>query len=90
MPLKKGSSAKTVSRNIGELMGAFKEKGKIGESRPKSKAKAQKQAVAIALSLSGKSNKLKDGGKVISTPKGVQGPARTVKKRDGNIPVKIY
>ena len=37
-----------------------------------------------------KPSKMRDGGKVISTPKGVQGPARTVKKRDGNIPVKIY
>lgn len=30
------------------------------------------------------------GGDVISTPKGVQGPAMVVKKRDGNRPVKIY
>ena len=57
---------------------------------PKSKAKAQKQAIAIALSTAGKSNKMKEGGKVISRPKGRQGPSMIVKKRDGNNPVKIY
>jgi hypothetical protein len=90
MPLKKGSSSKTIGRNIGEVMSAYKEKGKIGTSKPKSKAKAQKQAIAIALSTAGKSNKMKEGGKVISTPKGRQGPMMIVKKRDGNNPVKIY
>ena len=39
----------------------------------------QKQAVAIALNKAGKSKKMKSGGAV-----------RTVKKRDGNRPVKIY
>ena len=50
MPLKKGTSKKTVSSNIKELMGSYKKKGKIGTSRPTSKKRAQKQAVAIALS----------------------------------------
>lgn len=50
MPLKKGTSKKTVSSNIKELMGSYKKKGKIGTSKPASKKKAQKQAVAIALS----------------------------------------
>lgn len=54
MPLKKGSSDKTVSSNIKELMHTYKKKGKIGASKPKSKKKAQKQAVAIALSKAGK------------------------------------
>jgi len=90
MPLKKGSSPKTISKNISEVMGAYKEKGKIGTSTPNSKAKAQKQAIAIALSTAGKSNKMKEGGKVISRPKGRQGPSMIVKKRDGNNPVKIY
>ena len=79
MPLKKGSSQKTISRNIGELVGAYKEKGRIGTSKPKSKAAAVKQAAAIAYSKAGKSRKMSDGGAV-----------RTVKKKDGNRPVKIY
>ena len=57
MPLKKGKSQKTISTNIGEMMGKYKESGKIGTSKPKSKAKAQKQAIAIALSTAGKSKK---------------------------------
>ena len=79
MPLKKGSSSKTISKNIGELVGTYEKKGKIGASQPKNKAAAKKQAVAIALNKAGKSNKMKSGGAV-----------RTVKKRDGNRPVKIY
>lgn len=79
MPLKKGSSNKTISKNISELVGTYEKKGKIGASKPKSKSAAQKQAVAIALNTAGKSNKMNSGGVV-----------RTVKKRDGNRPVKIY
>lgn len=79
MPLKKGRSQKTVSKNIGEMMGAYKEKGKIGTSRPASKKAAQKQAVAVALQSAGKSRTMKKGG-----------PVAIVKKRDGNRPVKIY
>ena len=79
MPLKKGTSKNTISKNIGEMMGAYKEKGKIGASRPASKKAAQKQAVAIALRSAGKSRTMKKGG-----------PVEIVKKRDGNRPVKIY
>lgn len=79
MPLKKGTSKKTISKNIGEMMGAYKEKGKIGASRPAGKKAAQKQAVAIALRSAGKSRTMKKGG-----------PVEIVKKRDGNRPVKIY
>lgn len=86
MPLKKGSSQKTISGNISEMMGAFKKSGSIGTSKPKSKKAANKQAVAIALSTAGKSKKMAKGGAM----KGVQGPAMIVKKRDGNNPVKIY
>jgi len=79
MPLKKGKSQKTISKNIGEMMGAFEKKGRIGTSTPKSKKAAQKQAVAIALRSAGKSRTMKNGGVV-----------QVVKKRDGNRPVKIY
>lgn len=55
--LKKGSSQKTVSHNIKELVDDWKEDGAIGNSHPKTKAKAVKQAVAIALKKSGRSQK---------------------------------
>lgn len=57
MPLKKGRSKKTISRNIGELIRGFKKKGKIGSSRPKSGAAARRQAVAIAFAKAGKSRR---------------------------------
>jgi hypothetical protein len=82
MPLKKGSSQKTISRNIGELVGAYKDKGRIGTSKPKSRAAAVKQAAAIAYGKAGKARKMNKGGEM--------GPVRTVKKKDGNRPVKIY
>jgi hypothetical protein len=88
MPLKKGSSKKTISSNIGEIVSDYKKDGMIGTSKPKSKAAAVKQAAAIAYSKAGKS-KMANGGEA-KTPKGVQGPAMVVKKRDGNRPVKIY
>lgn len=89
MPLKKGSSQKTISGNIGEMVGKFKKSGSIGTSKPKSKGAAVKQAVAIALSTAGKSRN-KAGGGEMKKSKGVQGPAMVVKKKDGNNPVKIY
>ena len=48
MPLKSGSSPKTRSTNIRELLHAFKETGRIGNSRPGSMKKAAAQAAAIA------------------------------------------
>ena len=57
MPLKKGSSQKTIGGNISEMVKSFKKTGKIGTSRPESKGKAAKQAVAIALSTARKQRK---------------------------------
>lgn len=83
MPLKKGSSNKTVSSNIGEMVRSYKEKGSIGSSKPKSVKKAVEQAAAIAYQKAGRSKGMKKGGDVM-------GPAMVVKKKDGNRPVKIY
>lgn len=90
MPLKKGSSKKTISSNIGEIVRDYKKDGMIGTSKPKSKAAAVKQAVAVAYSKAGKTKKMAKGGDVIKSPPGVQGPSMIVKKKDGNRPVKIY
>jgi hypothetical protein len=62
MPLMKGKSAKTISKNIGEMVRGFKESGKIGTSKPANVRKAVKQASAIALSKAGKS-RMKRGSK---------------------------
>ena len=57
MPLKKGSSQKTISTNIGEMVRKFKDTGKIGTSRPRSTRKAVKQAAAIAYGSARKSKR---------------------------------
>ena len=57
MPLKKGSSQKTISGNIGEMVRSFKESGKIGTSRLASKRAAVKQAAAIAYSTARKTKR---------------------------------
>ena len=90
MPLKKGSSQKTISANIGEMVRSFKETGKLGTGKPKSKTAAVKQAAAIAYEKAGKAKKMAKGGDVIKKASGVQGPSMVVKKKDGNRPVKIY
>jgi hypothetical protein len=82
MPLSRGSSQKTISGNISEMMGKFGKTGSIGSSKPKSKKKAQKQAIAIALEKAGKSNKMNVGG----VPK----PVRKVMRKDAKVPTKIY
>lgn len=55
MPLKKGKSKKTISKNIKELVDTFKKKGKIGSSNPKNIEDARKQAAAIAYSKASES-----------------------------------
>jgi len=82
VPLKRGSSQKTISSNIGEMVRSFKKKGRLGTSKPSSVGAATKQAAAIAYATAGKSRKMNNGG--------VMGPVKTVRKRDGNRPVKIY
>ena len=82
MPLKRGSSQKTISGNISEMVRKYKKTGSIGTSKPASKGKAVKQAVAIALSKAGKSRKMKKGG----VPK----PFKEVMRKDAKVPTKIY
>lgn len=83
MPLKKGSSSKTISSNIGEMVRSFKKTGKIGESKPKDIKSAIKQATAIAYSTAGKTKKLQRGG-------AVQRPVRSVLRKDALRKTKIY
>lgn len=59
MPLKKGKSKETISKNIKKEMKKYKKTGKVGKSKPASKKKAVKQAAAIAYSKAGKGKKKK-------------------------------
>jgi hypothetical protein len=57
MPLKRGSSRKTISANVRKLVHEYDDDGTVGTSHPKSRKKAVKQAVAIALTKAGKSRR---------------------------------
>ena len=59
MPLSKGKSPKSISKNIKTLVDDYKKTGSIGTSHPKSKKAAIAQAVAISLNRAGKSKKKK-------------------------------
>ena len=67
MPLKKGSSKKTIQKNISELIKSYKKTGKIGSSKPKSLKKAREQAVAIAYSSAGKSKTNESFEQIVSS-----------------------
>lgn len=105
MPLKSGSSRKTISGNIKELVDTYQSKGRIGTSRPSSKKAAVKQAVAISLQKAGVQKKATGGMVKKKTESGDQqlrsvatSQAKKIRarggnvtyKRDGKLPVGIY
>jgi len=57
MPLKSEKSKSAFKENVKELVDTYKEKGKIGTSKPKSKQSALKQALAISYSIKDKKKK---------------------------------
>jgi hypothetical protein len=61
MPLKKGSSQKTISMNIRELVKDNKAKGKAKGAG--GKARPMKQILAVALTMAGKAKKQMKGKK---------------------------
>ncbi len=89
MPLKKGSSKKVISENIGEMVGKYKRTGTIGTSKPSSAKKAAAQAAAIAYEEAGKSKKPKMAAKggEMKKPKGA---FMMVKRKDANQKTAIY
>lgn len=92
MPLKKGSSKETISKNIETEMKKYKKTGKIGTSKPASKKKAAKQAAAIAYSKAGKGKKkdencekmkrLREGSESETADKDYDGDGKVESKKD--------
>ena len=84
MPLKKGSSDKTISANIAAEMKSYKKTGKLGTSKPKTKKAAQKQAVAIAYTKAGKSKKKNPEEDSESAVKGKKGLWDNIRANKGS------
>jgi hypothetical protein len=61
MPLRKGKSRETISRNIKTLVHEYEREGRIGASHPESHKKAVKQAVAISMRKAGVSRSQRGG-----------------------------
>jgi len=59
MPMVPGSGHKAISANIAELMRSWKEKGMMGNSKPRSAKDAQKMAAAIAYEHARRTSKKK-------------------------------
>lgn len=89
MPLKKGSSKKVISENIGEMVGKYKSTGAIGTSKPSSSKKATAQAVAIAYEEAGKARKPKTAAKGGDRKK-PKGAVMMVKRKDADQKTAIY
>ena len=84
MPLKKGSSDKTISSNIEAEMKSYKKTGKLGTSKPKTKKAAQKQAIAIAYTKAGKSKKKNPEEDSESKAKGKKGLWDNIRANKGS------
>jgi len=69
MPLQKARTEKAFEANVAELRRSYKEKGKIGTTKPRSKEHARRIALAIAFDIKrggkkrGNPHKKKRGGK---------------------------